>query len=71
MLRRAAILKRICDRRRAQNTQKMKCNIYASSESPKDAQAKDYLIFSSPQRNYHQHTSRSERISFTFAPTCN
>ena len=27
MLRRAAILKRICDRRRAQNAQKMKCNI--------------------------------------------
>lgn len=27
MLRRAAILKHICDRRRAQNAQKMKCNI--------------------------------------------
>lgn len=27
MLRRAAILKRICDRRRTQNAQKMKCNI--------------------------------------------
>lgn len=27
MLRRAAILKRFCDRRRAQNAQKMKCNI--------------------------------------------